>query len=61
MENTVTKNRPMPRFKLLNKSLKIKTKYLTPGILEINLNITVGTESTLLPPQLQFTDENYTG
>lgn len=45
----------------MHKSLKIKTKYLTPGILEINLNITVGTESTLLPPQLQFTDKNYTG
>lgn len=45
----------------MDKSLKIKTKYLAPRILEINLNITVGTESTLLPPQLQFTDENYTG
>lgn len=45
----------------MDKSLKIKTKYLAPRILEINLNITVGTESTLLPPQLQFTDKNYTG
>lgn len=45
----------------MDKCIKIETKCLTPRIIDIILNITVGKEYTLLPPQLQFTDKNYTG